>query len=418
MSTPTRIVVLDDDPTGTQSATEVTVLFEHSAEALTEVLGGERSVYVQTNSRALSESDAVALARSIRVSAERAARRLGVQVRFVLRGDSTLRGHVFAESAVFADDDAVILFVPSFPEGGRVTHGGTHYLRSGSDLTPVGETEFARDPVFGFSASTLAEFVAERSDAPALPVSLDDVRSGLLARTLHSAPAGAVILPDAVEPDDIAAVARAVEAVWPRRSVVVRSAAPLAATLAGVKSAALIEPATLAGAGRVLVVCGSHTHGARSQVARLAHRVGEPTVVSTRAALCDPAAEGERVAAEELRRERSEAVSFIASERDRSPTHASLADGAAVMVALTTAARVLAERADAIVTKGGITAAEVIKRGLGAQRARVLGQVRAGVSVWRIPAEDGRELPCIIVPGNMGDVEILTDAVAWLGRAM
>ena len=95
-----KTIVLDDDPTGTQSATGVTVLLESDADLLTDALRHADSVYVQSNSRALDESTAVALIRRIRADGEEAARRLGVEVRFVLRGDSTLRGHVFAETEV------------------------------------------------------------------------------------------------------------------------------------------------------------------------------------------------------------------------------------------------------------------------------------------------------------------------------
>src|SRR3954471_23698010 len=112
-----KTIVLDDDPTGTQSATGVTVLLESNAALLAEALQGADSVYVQTNSRALSAEEAVALVSRIKTDGETAAQRLGDDVCFVLRGDSTLRGHVFAESAVFLDDDAVMLFVPAFPDG-------------------------------------------------------------------------------------------------------------------------------------------------------------------------------------------------------------------------------------------------------------------------------------------------------------
>ena len=79
----------------------VTVLLECDADLLTEALTDADSVYVQTNSRALHEADAVALVMRIKAAGEEAARRLGSPVRFVLRGDSTLRGHVFAESEAF-----------------------------------------------------------------------------------------------------------------------------------------------------------------------------------------------------------------------------------------------------------------------------------------------------------------------------
>lgn len=414
MSHATRIVVLDDDPTGTQSARDVTVLLERSADALFDVLAVDRAVYVQTNSRALPEPDAVAMVRCIRASAEEAARRLGVDVRFVLRGDSTLRGHVFAESAVFADDDAVLLFVPAFPGGGRVTCDGVHYVRQGAVLVPVGETEFARDPVFGFASSRLIDFAAERTEAPVVTVTLDDLRSGRMTAALLTAPERSVVIPDVMEDDDILDIARAVEAAWSRRRVVVRSAAPLAAELAGVPSTQLIDPVVLGGAGSVLVVCGSHTEVATAQVAQLARVVGDPTVIATSGALADPVTEGARAAAAEFARARPSGVHFLATERDRSHAHGTLADGAAVMEALTTATRLLAREVDAVVTKGGITAAEVLSHGLGTRRARVIGQVRAGVSLWRAAAADGREIPFVIVPGNMGDADILTAAVAWL----
>ena len=64
---------------------------------LTQALQKADSVYVQTNSRALSEEDAVTLVGKIKTDGETAALRLGEEVRFVLRGDSTLRGHVFAD---------------------------------------------------------------------------------------------------------------------------------------------------------------------------------------------------------------------------------------------------------------------------------------------------------------------------------
>src|SRR4051812_1503903 len=150
-----KTIVLDDDPTGTQSATGVSVLFETDVDLLVDALRRADSVYVQTNSRALPEAEAVALVAKIKADSEAATRRLDDEVRFVLRGDSTLRGHVFAESEVFLDDDAVLLFVPAFPEGGRTTRGGVHYVRIGDEELPAHESEYAQDPVFAFSTAVL-----------------------------------------------------------------------------------------------------------------------------------------------------------------------------------------------------------------------------------------------------------------------
>lgn len=407
-----RTVVLDDDPTGTQAAADVAVVFGDDVDALTAVLRRDRCVYVQTNSRSLDEPTAVRLARRVRAGARVAARRLGVDVRFVLRGDSTLRGHVFAESAVFLGPDAVLLFVPAFPDGGRETRDGIHRVRRGDELVPVVETEFSRDPVFSYDTSDLVEFARRRSGRPSTLVPLDEVRAGRAVDTLLTTPAGSVVLADAVTDGDIRLIARSVEAAWARRPVVVRSAAPLAAELAGVRSTGYLEPAELRLAGRPLVVCGSHTDGARVQLERLAREIGPPTVIGTDRALADPQAAGVRAAAAERAVVRPGGAHFVATERHRSAEHASLTDGALVMAALVAAARALLPVADVVVTKGGITSADVIRHGLGAASARVVGQLQPGVSAWRVAAADGREVPCVIVPGNMGDPDVLCAAVA------
>jgi len=72
-----KTIVLDDDPTGTQSATGVSVLFETHVDLLVDALRQADSVYVQTNSRALPEAQAVALVAKIKADGEAAAKRLG-----------------------------------------------------------------------------------------------------------------------------------------------------------------------------------------------------------------------------------------------------------------------------------------------------------------------------------------------------
>jgi hypothetical protein len=58
----------------------------------------------------------------------------------VLRGESTLRGHVAVEMRALGPDEAVGLVVPAYPEAGRVTVGGVHYLDSGDDRALRGRT--------------------------------------------------------------------------------------------------------------------------------------------------------------------------------------------------------------------------------------------------------------------------------------
>ncbi|MFK4998613.1 four-carbon acid sugar kinase family protein [Bacillus sp. N9] len=53
--------------------------------------------------------------------------------------------------------------MPFFKEGGRETIGDVHYVKQGDNYTPAGETEFAKDRMFGFKSSNLREYVEEKT---------------------------------------------------------------------------------------------------------------------------------------------------------------------------------------------------------------------------------------------------------------
>jgi len=467
-----KTLVLDDDPTGTQSATGVPVLLEvgteigHGAgygagygadaeggdaaasgalaDRIHRALRRDDALYVLTNSRSIGEAEAVALARRVREAALEAAARLGERVRFVLRGDSTLRGHVFAESDVFATPDSVLLFLPAFPAGGRTTRGGVHYVRTGGADVPAAETEYADDPVFGFRSSELRSYVAEQGGGrKASTVPLDELRERggeAVAAALGGAAPGTVVAPDAVTDADVDLVYAGLQWAWEAgRDVVVRCAAPLAARCARATSTGLLPRPLERPAGPVLVVCGSHTAGATAQLAALEREFGlHPVVLDTGAALADPAAAGRALVGPAGERLRSRGVAVLASERHRRASDGTLDHGERVMSALTTAVRALVAGADdgragdpasgvpvgAVIAKGGITSAEVARTGLGARSARVRGQLLPGVSVWdlplgvppeRSPAADGAVLPYVVVPGNVGDETALVEALRRLG---
>ena len=88
----TRLAVVDDDPTGAQSEAGVPLLLEWPAAALRgrETFG---AVHLLTNSRALDERAAYGVVRDAAAAAHAEMRERTV----VLRGDSTLRGHLLAE---------------------------------------------------------------------------------------------------------------------------------------------------------------------------------------------------------------------------------------------------------------------------------------------------------------------------------
>ncbi|MBW7456724.1 hypothetical protein K0U00_22045, partial [Paenibacillus sepulcri] len=65
-----------------------------------------------------------------------------------------------------------------------------------------------------------------------------------------------------------------------------------------------------------------------------------------------------------------------------------------------------------IIAKGGITASDVATKGLNIRKARVLGQVSAGVPVW-LTGEEAKfsGVPYIVFPGNVGDDRTLLETV-------
>ena len=411
-----KTIVLDDDPTGTQSASDVVVLLESSAALIAEALTDADSVYLLTNSRAIAEEDAVALMQQIRLDAAAAAQTLGEDIQFVLRGDSTLRGHVFTETLVFADEKSVILFVPAFPDGGRTTEGGVHYVRQGSERIAAHLTEFADDPVFPFSTAVMVNYVREKSGRPASLVALDAVRAGAVENALLTATPGSVVVPDAVTNDDVRLIARGVEAARARgANIVVRSASPLAAALAHVESDGLLAVPLVPSPVPTLLVCGSHTAGATAQLDLVAARFGAAVVIPTANAFENPADTGAAVAEAASKELASRGLTVVTTERSRSAEHNTLNHGRLVMEALTTTVRALLPDVEVIVSKGGITSADVARIGIGATRATVLGQVLPGVSVWKLTGIDGRDRLYVVVPGNVGEPDALVKVLAALG---
>ena len=164
--------MLDDDPTGSQTVHGVDVATVFEPDELAAGLAEAGSTcFILTNTRSLPEADAVELNTRIGRMLFELADRLDAPIDVVSRSDSTLRGHVIAEVRAL---DAVrrqatgrgydgVLLAPAYFEAGRFTAGNMHWARVGTDVLPVSETEFARDATFGYAASDLRDFVAEKS---------------------------------------------------------------------------------------------------------------------------------------------------------------------------------------------------------------------------------------------------------------
>lgn len=122
---PASIVVLDDDPTGTQTVHDVPVLTNWKLKTITDEFADKTPLfYLLTNSRSLTEAAAVNLASEVGANILEASRQTGRAFEIISRSDSTLRGHFPAEVDALADvlemQQAVCLIIPFFQEGGRI----------------------------------------------------------------------------------------------------------------------------------------------------------------------------------------------------------------------------------------------------------------------------------------------------------
>jgi len=427
------VVVLDDDPTGTQTVHDVTVLTETGGGALSRALSGAppdrpRLLYVSTNSRAFSGPDAATLARSLGRELAEASAALGRPVTVISRSDSTLRGHFPGETDALADGlgagfDGVIL-CPFFAEGGRLTIGDRHWVADGEWLVPADETEYAKDPAFGYASSTLPAWVEEKTGgrwpaAEVASVSLQLIREGgpeAVADLLSTISGGRpVIINSATYSDLRVAVLGMLQAESAGVRFLCRTAASFVKVRGGVADRPLLRAEEIpAGDGPGIVAAGSYVDKTSRQLGELRRLpdLVDVELSAERAAAGGASADDEsrRVAAriDEALAAGLDALVFTSRGRVEDP-----GAGPRIAECLADTLKLLATRPSFAVLKGGITSHVCVTRWLGAARAYVLGQVIPGVAVWRIEeSRVGEGTPVVIFPGNVGGPTALADVVS------
>ena len=423
------IVILDDDPTGTQTLRDVTVMTTWDGDAIARHLH-EPALFLSTNSRALDQNAAVEVTTAAARSAREAGAMVGRPISLASRSDSTLRGHFPAEVLAIGPPDARLILAPYFGEGGRLTVGGVHVLVRDGNRVNVADTEFARDATFGYRARDLHEWVVERYAAADLPApAVTGLRLALIRRSgpdgvaaaLLGLPPGAVAVADAEVDRDIEVVALgaliAEEAGLP---LVARTAASYVRARAGRAPAPLLRPDELEPAGPGLIVVGSHVELTTRQLVALRDGESWAGIVEVELAvgpLVDGGAEARAVVADAAGRLDAALdtgrIGLVSTERTRRDV--GLEGGRAIAAALVTVVKRIQIRPGWVVGKGGITSHQIAARALGMREARVAGQLLPGVPVWiGGPTSRWPGLPLVVFPGNTGGEGALHDIVAML----
>ncbi|KAB8214399.1 hypothetical protein BDV33DRAFT_209316 [Aspergillus novoparasiticus] len=443
-STLNRLVVLDDDPTGTQTCHDISVLTVWDILTLTEEFKqNSPGFFILTNSRALPPLEAEKLIREICENVAQVAKSAGETVDIVLRGDSTLRGHFPLETdvaqSVFGDADGLVL-APFFFQGGRFTIDDVHYVAEGENLVPAGTTQFAKDATFGYKSSNLRDYVVEKAAGRFQPgqlhsISIHDIRVGgpeAVFEKLMNIPRGGVIIVNAAAESDMHVfVAGLLLAEAKGKHFLYRTGAAFVSTRLGIRSKSPITASELqlpipreTGG---LIIAGSYVPKTTAQLNVLTSKRGQTGQLVILEMDVEELIASPESAAGAIQRTVQEAESHLQSGQDTlvmtsrklitgDSELSSLAIGTNVASALVSVLRQIQVRPRYIIAKGGITSSDAATKGLNMKRALIVGQAAPGVPLWRCDESTSRHrgVPFVVFPGNVGGESTLCDLVeAW-----
>ena len=427
------LIVLDDDPTGTQTVYDLPVLTEWTVATLrTELALGTPTFYILTNSRSLPLPAAQELNAEIGRNLLAAAQATGRDFAVVSRSDSTLRGHYPGETdaltAALGQQVDATLIIPFFLEGGRFTINDVHYVAEGDQLVPAAATPFARDAAFGYHNSDLRAWVEEKTagrvaTAAVASITIDDVRLGgpdAVAQKLLNLPTGSVCIVNCAGTRDMEVfVSGLLKAEAACRHFLYRTAATFVQVRAGLAPRALLTAAdlNLPTTGGGLIVVGSYVPKSTTQLNAL---LTQPDLVQVEvnvdALLDDGQQAGEvarTIAVTTNALQRGQDVVVYTSRRLITGADAvsSLAIGQRVSASLVALVQGLGVRPRYLIAKGGITSSDLATKALGVKRALVRGQILPGIPLWEVGVESRYPgLVYVVFPGNVGGDDALVQA--------
>ena len=420
-----KIIVLDDDPTGSQTVHSCLLLMKWDVETLRIGLQDEVPIFfVLTNTRAIAPQEARSITQEVCQNLKQALQEEQIENFLVVsRSDSTLRGHYPIETDAIANElgdfDAHFL-TPAFFEGGRVTKDSIHYLLIDGVLTPVHQTEFARDSVFGYSHSYLPDYVAEKTRGKIPPeqvvtLQLDDVRSDDLSSRLLKLENNQCIVVDGETQRDFDLLARAIlDTSSQGKRFLFRSAASLLTSLAQLgeqpipaEKMATSKPTDKPG----VVLVGSHVSKTTRQLKQLLQESAVTGIEIDVVRLRDNPQQRSDILESALNsvvtawdRGQTPAVYTSREELSFASVRERLEFGVKVSNLLMDIVQGLPSKIGFLISKGGITSNDVLSKGLKLSTARLLGQILPGVSVVKTAANHGQfpALPVVLFPGNVG----------------
>ncbi len=430
MSNKPKIIVLDDDPTGSQTVHSCLLLMQWDVETLRLGLQDDSPIFfVLTNTRSLPPDSAASVTREVCQNLKLALAAENITDFLVVsRSDSTLRGHYPIETDAIAQElgpfDAHFL-VPAFFEGGRITRDSVHYLIIDGVPTPVHETEFAHDSVFSYHHSYLPKYVDEKTQGRISAESvtrflLNDIRAGSLERLLQLSGNQCAVVDGETQQDLNSFAVDVLTAASQGKRFLFRSAASILTALAALppQPIAAENMAEYVREGKPgAVIVGSHVKKTTQQLQALLQVEGTAGIeVDVARLLDDGVQESEPLLTEILAKIKSvyndgktPVVYTSRQELTFKDVKTRLEFGVKVSSLLMDIVRGLPDDIGFLISKGGITSNDVLSTGLSLNSARLLGQILAGCSMVITTPQHPQfpNLPVVLFPGNVGDADAL-----------
>lgn len=428
MADPTKIIVIDDDPTGSQTVHSCLLLMQWDVETLRQGLRDESPIFfILSNTRALPPTQAEQVVMEICQNLKLALATEAVDHYLVVsRSDSTLRGHYPLETDVINRElgpfDAHFL-VPAFFEGGRVTKDSVHYLIVDGELVPVAATEFAQDSVFGYHHSYLPDYVAEKTQGKIGAAQVERITLGDLSeannalgdRLMDFNHNQCVVVDGETQKDFDRLAASMLIASGQGKHFLLRSAASILTSLAnlGPQPVAPVAMASYKPTNQPgIILVGSHVQKTTEQLMTL---LKDQTVqgieIPVQQLRDHPDSPAEIIvnvltAVNEIRAEGKTPVIYTSrGELSFASVQARLDFGVTLSQLLMKIVQQLPQDISFLISKGGITSNDVLSVGLQLTSVRLLGQIIPGCSLVRTDEDHPRFplLPVVLFPGNVGN---------------
>ena len=440
----TKFVVLDDDPTGVQTVHDISVYTDWTVESMKKGFMDDNKVfYILTNSRGMTEAETTKIHHEIIDAVAQAAAETGKNYQFISRSDSTLRGHYPLETELLKEGveksgktvDGEVLF-PFFKEGGRFTIDHTHYVKYGDELVPAAQTEFAKDKTFGYTHSSIPEYVEEKTKGDykaenVTCIALEDLRAlniDKITEQLTNVKDFNKVCVNAIDYCDVKAFCVALyRAMAAGKSFMFRTAAGFVKVVGGVTDIPLLtrkEMVVKETDNGGIVVVGSHTAKTTAQLEELLKLENVVPVEFKSSLVLD----GDEAFYNEVKRCVAEEEKIIASGKtavcfterklltvENDTKESALIRSVKISDGVQRLVGDLSITPAFVIAKGGITSSDVGTKALKVKCANVMGQIKPGIPVWQTGSESRfPQTPYVIFPGNVGEVTTLREAVEVL----